>query len=132
MAREGWSAPGVTPFFSARARVRAPVILEHAAIGGGALLIGPNGEVVMASRGAVRMESPGARYHVQEVIDGWAICAIELPSANVEESELVERLRKASKVMRLALIDREPGGSSGDGIPPSGAPAEVALPLRAR
>jgi hypothetical protein len=44
MSRERWTTPGVSAFFTERARSRAPQILSYAAVGGAALLVAPSGE----------------------------------------------------------------------------------------
>jgi hypothetical protein len=60
--------------------------------------------------------------HVAPVCQGWTLCV--LSTAGVHPSFVIERLRRASHVLALALEDgvgtRGPGGS-GDG----GAPAEA-------
>jgi hypothetical protein len=56
MRSERWSAPGVSPFFTERARTRAPQILSYAAVGGAALLVAPSGDVVMMSGSMVGLD----------------------------------------------------------------------------
>ena len=149
MSRDRWSAPGISPFFTERARSRAPQILSYAAVGGAALLVAPSGEIVMASGSVAGMDvdrvaslakgaaSPsrrsfkvgGACVHVTPITAGWTLCAI---STGIEPRIILERLRRASAVMALALVDGGSPGSRGGGSAPSGSPAEVALPIRQR
>jgi hypothetical protein len=150
MSRGRWGVPGVSPFFTERARKRAPEILSYAAAGGAALLVAPSGEIVMVS-GSIGPLDPdrvariassaasdprrsfkvgGACVYVAPVTAGWALCAI---SSGISPGAVLERLRRASAVMALALVD---GGdaprSTGGGSAPSGAPAEVAVDVRTR
>lgn len=150
MSRGRWCAPGVSPFFTERARKRAPEILSYAAAGGAALLVAPGGEIVMVSGSIAPLDADrvariastaasdprrsftvgGACVYVAPVTAGWALCAI---SAGVSPGAILERLRRASTVMALALVD---GGdaprSTGGGSAPSGAPAEVTVRVRPR
>ncbi|HVJ88928.1 MAG TPA: hypothetical protein VM580_03930, partial [Labilithrix sp.] len=60
---------------------------------------------------------------------GWTLCAI---STGIEPRIILERLRRASAVMALALVDGGSPGSPDGGAAPSGSPAEVAIPIRQR
>ena len=150
MSRERWSTPGVSPFFTERARSRASQILSYAAVGGAALLVDPSGEIVMASgsiggidaerlarlargaasgpRGSFKVGS--ACVHVTPITAGWTLCAV---STGIPPGVILERLRRASAVMALALVDGgETPGSAGGGPAPSGAPVEIAFTARER
>lgn len=141
MSRERWGAPGISPFFTDRARSRAPQILSYAAVGGAALLVAPSGELVMVSgsvagidlqrvarlaRGMSSTRGPfkigDACVHAAPVTAGWTLCAI---AVGIDPRIIADRLRRASGVMALALVD---GGASGSGgSAPSGSPAEIAV-----
>ena len=147
MGRGLWNTRGVSPFFTERARSRAPRILSYAAVGGTALLVDPSGQVVMVS-GTVdgvdleavaqlaeaaaashrrSFEFGGTSVQVAPVTAGWTLCALPV---DLTPEAMNGRLARASAVMALALVDgRRPCGS---GSPPSGAAAEVVLPNRER
>lgn len=141
--------PGVSPFFTERARSRAPQILSYAAVGGAALLVAPSGEVVMMSGSVAEMDLDrvahlanaaaaasrrsfkvgSACVHVTPITAGWTLCAI---STEIAPGVILERLRRASAVMALALVDGGSPRSPGGGSAPSGSPTEVAIPIRQR
>lgn len=149
MSCKQWGAPGVSPFFTERARTRAPQILSYAAVGGAALLVAPSGEVVMTSgsltgvdlgrvtrlaRGAVSASRSSfklgsACVHTRPITAGWTLCVI---SSEIAPRVVLERLERASAVMALALVDGGSARSSGGGSAPSGSPAEVAAPTPPR
>jgi hypothetical protein len=139
---------GVSPFFTERARVRAPQILSYAAVGGAALLVAPSGELVMASGSAVgldldrvarlaRAASASRRsfkvgdacVQATAITAGWTLCAI---SRGIQTGVIRERLQRASAVMALALLDGGSQGSPGAGPAPNSAPIELALTVRPR
>lgn len=150
MSSGRWRALGVSPFFTERARDRAPQILSYASVGGAALLVAPSGEIVMMSGNSsgfdldrvARLVSTAssdprrsfkvgsACVHLTPVTAGWTLCAV---STGIQPGVILERLRRASAVMALALVDGGTvPGSPGGGSAPSGAPAEVALAVRQR
>lgn len=140
-----WSTGGSSPFLTERARTRAPQVLCYAAVPGAAMLVSPSGAVVlfdgdagevdvgsMARSVAARAASAGVSsfrfgttcVHAAPIGRGWALCV--LSTAGVHPSFVIERLRRASHVLALALadgVDPAAGGGSGQG----GAPAEVSL-----
>jgi hypothetical protein len=147
---DGWQRGGPSPFLTERARARAPQILAYAAAPGAAMLVAPSGAVVLSSgeasdvdacRVAHAVAALGANHevssfrlgttcvHAAPVGHGFALCI--LSTAGVHPSLVIERLRRASHVLALALADgvRPDSGGSGSG----GAPAVVfAAPLPAR
>ncbi|AKV02285.1 hypothetical protein AKJ09_08948 [Labilithrix luteola] len=130
-----WKLGASSPFLSDRARARAPQIVDYAAAGGGAILVSPAGDVVLSRGtnddlerrlvvrtarqlgGAERLASfQVGRFcvHAAPVRDGWMLCT--LSCASISPTILVDRLKRASHVMALALLDGEMpkgGGSSG-------------------
>ena len=152
MAGSGWRIGGPSPFFTERARERAPVIVDYAAAPGAAFLLSPAGDVVLysgsiddaeASRiaGAIRTRggADGVRFlrfdgkwvHFASVCRGWCLCVVTTTAADSDET--LDRTRRASRVLAMALVDGGSPGNSG-GAAPSGAPAEVfaELPRRRR
>lgn len=143
MGTGGWSMGGPSPFLTERARTRAPQVLSYAAVPGAAMLVSPSGAVVLfrgdapevdADRIARTATALGASHevtsfrvgtvcvHAAPVCQGWTLCV--LSTAGVHPSFVIERLRRASHVLALALEDgvgRGGHGGSGDG----GAPAEA-------
>lgn len=125
-----WKFGAASPFLSERARVRAPQIVDYAAAGGGAVLVSPTGDVIL-SRGTIddlerRLVVRTARQlgagdglvsfqvgrfcvHAAPVRDGWLLCTFSCTS--ISPTVLVDRLKRASQVMALALVD---DGRSGD------------------
>jgi len=124
------------PFFTARARSRAPQILSYAAAGGAAVLVAPNGKVVMTRgdiagldiervarvvsgasepRRAFRVGS--ACVHAAPITAGWVLCAI---STIHQPDEIRKRLLRASAVMAMALVDGGAGRPDGGSAPPGG------------
>ena len=61
--------------------------------------------------------------HAAPVCMGWMLCL--LSTVGAYPHDVVERLRRASAVMALALVDGVPPGSGGGHSGPDGAPAEV-------
>ena len=143
MGIEGWRIGGPSPFLTERARTRAPQVLAYAAAPGAAMLVAPSGAVVLFSGEATEVDAArigraaaaalGATRdvssfrvgttcaHAAPVCHGWTLCV--LSTAGVQPSLVIERLRRASHVLALALFDGNtpPPGDSGSG----GAPAEV-------
>ena len=151
MSGNGWRLGGPSPFFTERARERAPVIVDYAAAPGAAFLVSPAGDVVLysgsiddaeASRIAravrTRGDADGVRFlrvdgkwvHFASVCRGWLLCVV---TATTTDSDVtLDRTRRASRVLAMALVDGGVPGNSG-GAAPSGAPAEVlAEPPRRR
>lgn len=143
VARSVWST-GSSPFLTERARARAPQILSYAAVTGGALLLAPNGKVVLFSGAAgeadleriariaaalgaadkvVAFKEHNVCVHAAPVCMGWTLCV--LSTVGAFPGDVVERLRRASAVMALALVDGVPSGGGTGGAGPEGAPAEV-------
>jgi hypothetical protein len=137
-----WNLGGASPFLSERARTRAPQVLLYAAVAGAAMLISPAGAVVLFSGEAPEIDIArvarsaaalsghdsisfrvGATcVHAAPVCLGWVLCV--LSTAGVQPSLVIDRLRRASHVLALALTDGvRPGGSSGSGG--GSAPNEV-------
>jgi hypothetical protein len=103
------------PFLTERARERAPKVLEYAAATGSAALVSPQGEVVLAHFGA---DLEATCVHTIPVCHGWSL----LVSVPAGMTCLGDRLRKASRVLALALTDA-PRPEPPDGA--QGAPAMV-------
>ena len=142
MGDGGWNAKGLSPFLSERARSRAPQILSYAAVTGAAMLVSPSGEVVLFSgtaevdvervvrvaaalggASAVTSFAEGTTcIHAAPVCMGWMLCI--LSTVGAYPGQVIERLRRASEVLALALVDGVATGSGG-GPGPDGAPAEV-------
>ena len=142
---DGWKLGGASPFLTERARVRAPEILAYVGIAGAAMLVSPAGVVVLVSGDATEVDAgriariAAARrdgeavwsfrvgstcVHTASVCHGWTLCV--LSTAGVPPSLVSDRLRRASYVLALALMDGvEPVGGVGGGN--SGAPAEVSI-----
>jgi hypothetical protein len=141
MLKGAWSMGGASPFLSERARTRAPQVLSYAAVTGAAMLISPAGAVVLfsgeapeidlarvaqAAAALAKQDSRSFRVgatcvHAAPVCLGWVLCV--LSTAGVHPSLVIERLRRASHVLALALMDGVgPGGSGTRG---GSAPAEV-------
>lgn len=152
MSRDGWRLDGPSPFFTERARERAPKIVDYAAAPGAAFLVSPAGDVVLYSgsindaeaskiAGAVgsRGDADGVRFlrldgkwvHFASVCGGWVLCVVSTTATDLDVT--LDRTRRASRVLAMALVDGGAPGSSG-GAAPSGAPAEVfaELPRRRR
>ena len=139
---------GPLPFLSDRARQRAPQILAYAAVTGAAMLISPAGEVVLfrgsavdvdanslarlAARAAARADRDvatlayeGVCVHATALTMGWTLCLISnLGSA---PPTVLDRLERAGKAMRLALLDGPPPSGRGSASGSGGAPAEMVL-----
>jgi hypothetical protein len=137
----GWQLGGPSPFLTERARTRAPQVLSYAAVPGAAMLVAASGAVVLysgevsendASRIGKAVAALGGHHdgssfrvgttcvHGALVCQGWTLCV--LSTSGVHPSLVIERLRRASKVLALALFDGVPpdsAGSAGSG----GAPA---------
>ena len=150
MSGNDWKLTGASPFLTDRARTRAPLVLSYAGVTGGALLVSPSGDVVLASgaadeadadrivRAATALGAAGELrsfrmgktcVHAGPVSRGWMLCI--LSTGGVHPSAVIERLRRASHVLALALVDVVPSntGESGSG----GAPAtafNAAVPAR--
>jgi hypothetical protein len=144
VGRRSWNTTGLSPFLSERARSRAPEILSYAAVTGAAMLVSPNGEVVLftgaaaeldieriarrargfgGSENVVSFSDATTCIHAGPVCRGWMLCVLSTMGA--APAQVIERLRRASSVLALALVDgggaRSRGGGSGSG----GLPAEV-------
>ena len=152
MGDGAWNAKGLSPFLSERARSRAPQVLSYAAVTGAAMLVSPSGEIALFSGAAAELDlarvarvasgrSGGeaitsfmcgtACVHAAPVCMGWTLCL--LSTAGVYPGLVLERLRRASAVLAMALVDgpspRSGGGDSGNGAPPAEAFA-ARLPTR--
>jgi hypothetical protein len=113
------------------------------------MLVSPKGEVVMVSGSAAEVNLAkiagdaialgaaethrsfkvgNACVHALPITMGWTLCAIS--TVAVHPGPIVERLRRASAVMALALTDAPPRFGGG-GSSPTGAPS-VASALRRR
>lgn len=121
-----------SPFITERARTRAPLVVEHAAVAGGAALVSPAGDVILsagevdlahaarvarrlgASRAHVTFRTDTACIQAGPVRGGWSLCVAARP--DVPPIVIAERLRKSAHVLALALTD---------GAAPTGAPAAV-------
>jgi len=147
MRRDGtWSVAGLSPFLSERARRRAPKILSYAAVSGAAMLISPRGEIALMEGAApevdvkrlarvaqtrcgssVSMSFPWGKacVYAMPISMGWVLCV--LSTTGVDPGQVVERLRRASAVLALALADATPIASGGASPPDSGAPAQAFL-----
>ena len=147
MTTPHWTT-GPLPFLSDRARQRAPQILAYAAVTGAAMLISPAGEVVLfrgsavdvdanslarlAARAAARADRDvatlayeGVCVHATALTMGWTLCLISnLGSA---PPTVLDRLERAGKAMRLALLDGPPPSGRGSASGSGGAPAEMVL-----
>jgi hypothetical protein len=145
MGHGSWNAKGLSPFLSERARNRAPQILSYAAVTGAAMLVSPSGEVALFSGAAPEVDvtriarvaqarcgtSAVASFpwgsicvHSVPVSMGWVLCVLSTGGAS--PGHVIERARRASAVLALALADSGvPNAGGGDGSPGSGAPAEV-------
>ena len=142
MATGGWNAGGPSPFMTTRARERAPQVLAYAAVPGAAMLISPAGEVVLlsgdacgidvarvaraataigAARGPTSFRSGSTCIHSAPICQGWTLCV--LSNAGVHPAFVFERMRRASRVLALALSDGS--GPSSGGFGSGGAPAEL-------
>ena len=143
----GWKQGGPSPFLTERARIRAPQVIQYAAVPGAAMLVSPAGAVVLwtgdagevdAVRVARSVAGLGARHevtsfrigtacvHAAPVCHGWMLCV--LSTSGVNPSFVIERLRRASYVLALALVDGVAPGGPGD-AGSGGAPAEVSAAL---
>jgi hypothetical protein len=143
MGDGGWNAKGLSPFLSERARSRAPQVLSYAAVTGAAMLVSPSGKIVLFSGTAAEVDVErivrvaaalgGASavtsfaegttcVHAAPVCMGWMLCV--LSTVGTYPGQVIERLRRASVVLALALVDGVAPGSGG-GPGPDGAPAQV-------
>jgi hypothetical protein len=134
------------PFRSERAAARAPEILRYCALAGGAFLISPSGAVSLRSGSAMEIDTARvarvalarASRHRGDVLSfvtgrtcvyaaaigqGWTLCV--LSTLGAQPVAIIERLRRASRVLALALVDGSPGGPVGSPPNDGGAPAEV-------
>jgi len=119
------------PFATDRARLRGPQILDYAATAGGAVLIDPTGQVVLASGvvaedvivHAARHGAPtsprsfahdGSCVHARPIEDGWWLCVV--PATGVSPVLAAKRAERAAHVLWLALCDR-PRAAGGGGSP---------------
>lgn len=141
------------PFRSERAAARAPEILSYCALAGGAFLISPSGAVALRTGSAAdidatrvaRVALARASRHEGNILSfvdgrtcvyaaavgqGWTLCV--LSTLGVQPVALVERLRRASHVLALALVDSGPRGPGGNPPNDGGAPAEVFAALLLR
>jgi len=145
MGYGAWNAKGLSPFLSERARNRAPQVLSYAAVTGAAMLVTPTGEVSLFSGAAPEVDiariarvaqarcgsSQVASFpwgticvHAAPVSMGWVLCV--LSTSGAAPLQVMERARRASAVLALALADSGvSGGGGGGSSPPSGAPANV-------
>ncbi|MBK6694775.1 MAG: hypothetical protein IPG50_21575 [Myxococcales bacterium] len=147
MTTPHWTT-GPVPFLSDRARQRAPQILAYAAVTGAAMLISPAGEVVLFHGSAVDVDATalarrvaraaargdgevatlayeGACVHATALTMGWTLCVVSnLGSA---PPTVLDRLQRAGKAMRLALLDVPPPSGGGSASGSGGAPAEMVL-----
>ncbi|MBX3193322.1 MAG: hypothetical protein KF819_40445 [Labilithrix sp.] len=151
MGLAGWKTGGPSPFLTERARARAPRILSYAAAPGAAMLVSPAGDVALFSGAALELDLArvaraasalgatrelasfhvgDACAHVATVCHGWTLCVVS--TAGVHPSFVIERLRRASAVFAMALLDGSAGGSGSHGdTGGGGAPAEaLAFPPR--
>lgn len=140
MGTGSWKLGGASPFLTERAQARAPQVLAYAAVAGAAMIVSATGEIVLSSGEAIEVDLARiARIaascdavrsfrhgticvHIAPISRGWSLCV--LSTAGVQPMLVVERLRRASYVLALALIDGMPpnqGGPNGEG----GAPAEL-------
>jgi hypothetical protein len=134
---DGWHSGGPSPFLTERARIRAPQILSYAAVPGAAMLVAPSGAVVLFSGEASELDVSRigqavaalggshdmstfrvgtACVHAARVCQGWTLCV--LSTAGMAPSFVIERLRRASNVLALALVDGvrpDAAGGSGSG-----------------
>ena len=132
----GYRSAGSSPFLTARAKARAPHIMEYAASAGAAVLISPSGASVIecgtvdAIDVARIVRSVGVQHatdahrsfradafcvHVAPVVDGFVLCIVSADA--IAPAFTAERLRKAARVLALALMDgRSHGGSQGSAI----------------
>lgn len=139
-----WKLGAASPFLTERARARAPQIVDYAAAGGGAVLVSPAGDVIL-SRGSIddlerRLVVRTARQlgaterlasfqvgrfcvHAAPVRDGWILCT--LSCASISPTILVARLKRASHVMALALLDNGTSKPNGVSSGPEGASARI-------
>jgi len=140
----------LSPFLSERARARAPLILSYAAAGGAAILISPLGDVALLEGSAPEVDLARLARVVQgrcgssvtvsfawqstcvyatPISMGWVLCV--LSSSGIHPGHLIDRLRRASAVLALALSDGGPsGGGRGSSGPPTGAPAQASITAR--
>jgi hypothetical protein len=139
----GWNAT-FSPFLSDRAQKRAPEVIAYAAVPGAAMLVSPAGEVVMFKGAAPEVDLPRVArvaaglsseeprsftvghtcVHAASISLGWTLCI--LSSVSMQPGFAVERLKKASHVLELALKDtpvRPPGGDAPRET--EGAPTQV-------
>jgi len=147
MGHGAWNARGLSPFLSERARSRAPQILSYAAVTGAAMLVSPTGEVALFSGAAPEVDiariarvaqarcgrSLVASFpwntvcvHATPVAMGWVLCVIS--TAGTYPGHIMERVRRASAVLALALalVDGgAQGAGGGGGAASGGAPAAV-------
>jgi hypothetical protein len=140
MGKGSWKSSGLSPFLTDRARDRAPQILSFAAVTGAAMLVSPSGEVVLFS-GAAEVDveriarlarALGGADAVTSFAEGttcvhaapiWMLCV--LSTVGAYPGDVIERMRRASAVLGLALVDGVTPGSGGHGPASGGAPAEV-------
>jgi hypothetical protein len=130
--RAGGKLGGPSPFLTERARVRAPQVIEYAAVMGAAALVSPDGEIVLvsglvadldlgrlarttqmvgAAKGYASFQLGDACVHAGPVRDDWTLCVVSL--SEVAPAVVAERLRKAAHVLALALVDGIPPGAGG-------------------
>jgi hypothetical protein len=111
---------------------------------GAAMLVAPSGEVALFSgtdaevdlehiarvaraldgaESVVSFKHDNVCVHAAPVCLGWMVCV--LSTVGAYPGQVVERLRRASAVLALALVDGVSSGSGGGRPGPDGAPAEV-------
>jgi hypothetical protein len=130
---------------SERARTRAPQVLSYAAVSGAAFLISPKGEVALFAGSSTDVDMVRVAHvasqrlaNGSEVISfchedrcvyaapvamGWVLCI--LSTIGLLPSMTVERLRRSSALLALALVSGPTTSSSGSHEGGGGAPAEV-------
>jgi hypothetical protein len=141
----GAYSTGASPFMSERARARAPQVLSYAAVSGSAFLISPKGEVVLFTGSSTDVDMVRVAHvasqrlangsdvisfchedlcvHAAPVAMGWVLCI--LSTIGLPPSMTVDRLRRTSALLALALVNGPTSSSSGSDKGGGGTPAEV-------
>jgi hypothetical protein len=130
--------------------MRAPQALEYAALAGAAIVVSPAGEIVLA-RGAspeldlgrvarvaaALVEDDTKTFafgttcaHAAPIGRGWTMCVVS--THDVQPAVAADRLRRASRILKMALLDAapRPGPTPGPDAPPAQDFATMLRPRR--